>query len=148
VAEVEAEIISELARILAEIPVQQERIKQVEQQLEADVIAPAEAQTKKAIAKAKGDAAPIIEDGRAMAEGTRKLAESWLSAGNSARDIFLLQKLETILKTLAGTVPVVTVENVTVMNAENGNFATKAAALLEQFKQTTGIDLGRTLNKE
>jgi flotillin len=145
VAEVEAEIISELARILAEIPVQQERIKQVAQQLEADIVAPAEAQSKRAIAKAKGDAAPIIEDGRAMAEGTRKLAESWLSAGSSARDIFLLQKLETLLKTLAGTVPVVTVESVTVMNAENGNFATKAAALLEQFKQTTGIDLGHTL---
>ncbi|MCG9892323.1 MAG: flotillin family protein [Thermosynechococcaceae cyanobacterium MS004] len=145
VAEVEAEIISELARILAEIPVQQERIKQVKQQLEADIIAPAEAQTKRAIAKAKGDAAPIIEDGKAMAEGTRRLAESWLAAGSSARDIFLLQKLETLLTTLAATVPEISVESVTVVNAENGSLMTKAAALLEQFRQTTGIDLGRTL---
>ncbi|MEO1146984.1 MAG: SPFH domain-containing protein, partial [Cyanobacteria bacterium J06638_22] len=100
VAEAEAEIAAELARIQAEVPVQQERIKQVEQQLQADVIAPAEANCKKAISQAQGAAARIVEDGKARAEGTLRLAESWKSAGSSARDIFLLQQLEPLLQIL------------------------------------------------
>jgi flotillin len=146
VAEAEAEIISELARIKAEVPVQQERIKQVKQQLQADVIAPAEADSKRAIAVAKGDAAQIIEDGKALAEGTQKLAESWLAGGSNARDIFLLQKLDILLQTLATTVPTVEVQKVTVVDADNGSFGTKAAAMLEQLKQTTGIDIARSLS--
>ncbi|MCP5990412.1 hypothetical protein NL344_28730, partial [Klebsiella pneumoniae] len=39
VAEAEADIATEVARSQAELPVQQERIKQVQQQLQADVIA-------------------------------------------------------------------------------------------------------------
>ncbi|ABW25794.1 flotillin family protein [Acaryochloris marina] len=141
VAEAEAEIASELARIQAEIPVQQERIKQVEQQLQADVVAPAEAKCKRAIARAQGDAAQIIEDGKAQAEGTLRLAESWQKAGSSARDIFLLQKLEVLLSTLTATVPDVTVQNVTVVDTTNGGGATKAAAFLEQIRHTTGMDI-------
>lgn len=94
VAEAEADIATEVARSQAELPVQQERIKQVQQQLQADVIAPAEAACKRAIAEARGAAARIVEDGKAQAEGTQRLAEAWQTAGANARDIFLLQKLE------------------------------------------------------
>ncbi|MBD3885302.1 flotillin family protein [Phormidium tenue FACHB-886] len=141
VAEALAEIASELARIQAEVPVQQERIKQVKQQLQADVIAPAEAGCKEAIAHAQGDASQIIEEGKARAEGTLRLAESWRSAGPNARDIYLLQRLETLLKTLTAAVPDVRVQNVTVIDAQGGTAATKLGAFIEQFRQTTGIDL-------
>ena len=141
VAEIEAEIAAELVRIQAEIPVQKERIKQVTQQLKADVIAPAEAQCKRAIAEAQGEAAQIIEDGKAQAEGTRKLAKSWQAAGESARDIFLLQKLEVLLKTLSATVPEVAVKNVTVINGQQTDAATQAISFMEQLKHTTGLDL-------
>ncbi|NEQ51961.1 MAG: flotillin family protein [Leptolyngbya sp. SIO3F4] len=146
VAEVEAEIASELVRIQAEIPVQQERIKQVTEQLKADVIAPAEAECKRAMAEAKGDAAQIIEDGKAQAEGTKKLAESWRAAGDNARDIFLLQKLETLLKTLSATVPDVDVQNVTVIDGQTGGTAKQAIAIMEQLKQTTGLDIASAVN--
>ncbi|MEL6456273.1 MAG: flotillin family protein, partial [Cyanobacteria bacterium J06623_5] len=146
VAEAEAEIAAELARIQADVPVQQERIKQVMEQLKADVIAPAEAECKRAIAQAKGNASTIIEEGKAQAEGTRSLAESWLSAGESARDIFLLQKLEVLLKTLTATVPDVAIQNVTVIDTQSGNLATQAAAFMTQLKQTSGIDLAGTIN--
>ncbi|MDX2228665.1 MAG: SPFH domain-containing protein [Leptolyngbyaceae cyanobacterium bins.349] len=145
VAEAIAEIASELARIQAEVPVQQERIKQVEQQLQADVIAPAEAQCKQAIAQAQGNAAKIIEDGKARAEGTLQLAESWRAAGPNARDIYLLQRLETLLKTLTAAVPDITVQNVTVVDATGGTTATKLATFMEQLRQTTGLDLTQTV---
>lgn len=146
VAEAEAKIASELVRIQAEIPVQQERIKQVRQQLKADVVAPAEADCKRAIAEARGEAAQIIEDGKAQAEGTRSLAESWLAAGDNARDIFLLQKLDTLMKTLTATVPNISVQNVTIVDTTQGGSAAKAASFVEQLRQTTGIDLAGAVN--
>jgi flotillin len=140
VAEAEAQVVAEIAKAEAEVAVQTERIKQVQQQLQADVVAPAEAQCKQAIAKAKGDAASIIEDGKAQAEGTQRLAESWKAAGDNAKEIFLFQKLETLMKMMAGGVPEVEVESVTVVNGKDGNSATKLAAFIEQLRQTTGID--------
>ena len=146
VAEAEAEIAAELARIQADVPVQEQRIKQVAQQLQADVIAPAEADCKRAIAQAKGNASTILEEGKAQAEGTLRLAESWVAAGDSARDIFLLQKLEGLLKTLTSTVPQVSVKNVTVIDIQSGNMATQAAAFMAQLKQTSGVDLAGAIN--
>lgn len=141
VAESESEIASEVARRQAELLVQRERIKQVEQQLQADVVAPAEAQCKRAIAQAKGNASKILEEGKAQAEAAKRLAESWRDAGPNAREIFLYQKLEVLLKTMVATVPKVEVDNVTVVNSKNGGTATKLAAFLEELKQTTGIDV-------
>jgi flotillin len=146
VAEVESVVGSEVAKTQAEVAVQTERIKQVEQQLQADVVAPAEAECKRAIAKAKGDAARIVEDGKAQAIGTQRLAESWKAAGPSAREIFLFQKLEVLLKMMASSVPEVEVQNVTVIDAKSGNNTTKMASFLEQLRQTTGVDVAELVN--
>jgi flotillin len=143
VAEVESVVGAEVARVQAEVAVQTERIKQVENQLQADVVAPAEAECKRAIAKARGDAARIVEDGKAQAAGTKRLAESWKTAGSSAREIFLLQKLEPLLKTMAAGVPEVEVQNLTVIDAQNGSNVTKMASFLEQLRQTTGVDIAK-----
>ena len=141
VAEVEAEVVAQLAKAEAEVAVQTERIKQVQQQLQADIVAPAEAECKQAIAKAKGDAASIIEDGKAQAMGTKRLAESWKAAGDNAKEIFLFQKLETLIKMMAAGVPEVEIESITVVDGQNDNRATSIASFLEQLRQTTGIDV-------
>jgi flotillin len=145
ISEAEAEIAAEVARTVAELAVQRERRNQVEQQLQADVIAPAEAACEEARARAKGNAASIIEDGRARAEGIRELAETWRAAGDNAREIFLFQKLEDLLAQLVATVPDVDVEKVTVIDAGSGGSATKIASFMEQLRQSTGIDLTRTI---
>ena len=143
VAEAEADVVAKVAKAEAELAVQNERIKQVKQQLQADIIAPAEAQCKQAIAKAKGDAASIIEDGKAQAEGTQRLAESWKAAGADAKDIFLFQKLETLMKMMAAGVPNVEVESLTVIDGKDGSKATQLAAFMEQLRQTTGVDVAQ-----
>ncbi|MGL5943037.1 MAG: flotillin family protein [Waterburya sp.] len=141
VAEAEAEVVAKVAKAEAELAVQNERIKQVKQQLQADVVAPAEAKCKQAIAKAKGDAASIIEDGKAQAEGTKRLAESWKAAGANAKDIFLFQKLEVLMKMMAAGVPDVEVESLTVVDGKDGNKAAQIASFIEQLRQTTGVDI-------
>ena len=147
VAEVQAEVASEVVKREAEVLVETERIKQTQQQLQADVVAPAEAACKRAIAQAKGEAASIIEDGKSQVEGIKSLAESWQAAGDSAREIFLFQKLDVLLNTLATAVPDVDVQNVTIIDAHDGSStASKMAAFLEQLRQTTGMDLVNVIN--
>ena len=141
IAEAESEIAAEVARTQAELAVQRERRKQVEKQLQADVVAPAEADCQRAQADAKGQAASIIEDGKAQAEGLRSLAKSWNAAGENAREIFLFQKLEPLLSSMVSTVPEIDVQKVTVIDPANGGNATKLAAFMEQLQETTGIDL-------
>ncbi|MBD2256774.1 SPFH domain-containing protein [Pseudanabaena sp. FACHB-2040] len=145
ISEAESEIAAEVARTEAALAVQRERRNQVEQQLQADVVAPAEAACKRAQAEAKGEAASIIEDGRAKAEGIRELAETWRAAGDSAREIFLFQKLETLLGSLVATVPDIEVEKVTVIDPGGGSSATKLASFMEQLRQSTGLDLAQTV---
>lgn len=145
ISEAESEIAAEVARTEAELAIQRERRNQVEQQLQADVIAPAEAECQRAQAAAKGEAASIIEDGRARAEGIRELAETWKAAGDNAREIFLFQKLEPLLANLVATVPEVEVGKVTVVDPGRGGSAAKIAAFMEQLGQATGVDLVHTL---
>ncbi|MDJ0772535.1 MAG: SPFH domain-containing protein [Mastigocoleus sp. MO_167.B18] len=147
VAEAEANVGTQIAKTQAEVAVQTERIKQIEKQLIADVIAPAEAECERAIAKAKGDAASIIEDGKAQADGIKSLAESWVSAGDSAKEIFLFQKLDVLLKAMSSSIPEVAVENVTMIDGNSSSNATKMAAFIEQLRQTTGLDVAEIIER-
>lgn len=141
VTEVESIASAKIAEAKAEIQAEKERVLQVEQQLQAEVIAQAEATRQEAIAQAIGKAASIIEDGKAQAIGLQKLGESWQSAGSEARDIFLLQKIDTLMKLLAASIPDVVVDKVTIIDAKNGGQVSKFASFLEQLNQSTGINV-------
>lgn len=147
VAEVESVVASQVARVQAEVAVQRERIKQVKQQLNADVIAPADAACQSAIANAQAQASQIVESGKAQANGIRLLSESWATSGPNAREIFVLQKLEPLLQTLSKSIPTIEVKSVTVIDAQNGASATQLGSFLEQIKQATGIDAATAINR-
>ena len=143
VAEVEALVGADLARAEAELPVQQERIKQVSQQLEADVIAPAESECQTMIAEAKGAAASIIEQGRSQAEGLQALVTSLKRSGQDAKRLFLLQKLEPLLTMLSDTVPHTVVDEVSLIGERQGQVNLSLATLLRQLQDSTGIRLNQ-----
>ena len=141
VAEVQAQVGAELARAEAEVPVQEERIKQVTQQLQADVIAPAESECQTMIAAAKGEAATIIEQGRSQAEGLQELVESLKRSGDDAKRLFILQKLEPLLTMLSDTVQPIEVEEVSLIGERQGGTSLSLATLLRQLQDSTGIRL-------
>jgi flotillin len=141
VAEVQAQVGAELARAEAEVPVQEERIKQVTEQLQADVIAPAESECQTMIAVAKGEAATIIEQGRSQAEGLQELVESLKRSGDDAKRLFLLQKLEPLLTMLSDTVQPIEVEEVSLIGERKGGTSLSLATLLRQLQDSTGIRL-------
>ena len=148
VAEEEARIGAELARAEAELPVQEQRIKQVLQQLEADVIAPAESECQTMMAEAKGEAATIIEQGRSQAEGLGDLVESLKRSGSDAKQLFVLQKLEPLLKMLSDTVQPIEVEEVNLIGEREGQSSLSIATLLKQLQVSTGFRLPEEILSE
>lgn len=143
IAEERATVAAALAQAIAEVEVQKARVEQVRSQLEADVIAPAKAACQEAEAGAKADAAPIVHDGRARAEVLAKLAASWEKAGPSAREIFVLQKLDKVIGAITDVIGDTPIEKVAFIAGGDGkdNIPLKTAATLEGIQQVLGIDL-------
>lgn len=144
VAEAEAVVAGELARVEAELPLQAERIQLVSHQLQADVVAPAEAECLGAMAAAKGQAATILEQGRAQADGLQHLVASWQQAGPDARTLYLTQRLQPLLAQLRGAVPPLNVEELRLIGEDPAQ-APSLATLLAQVKAATGFDPARWL---
>src|SRR3569623_124614 len=145
VAESKGQVLAQLAKASADLDVQRARLAQVRFQLIADKVRPAEAKKAQMVQQAKGAASKIIEDGKATAAAIRSLGETWAKAGDSARQIFVAQKLQALVGTMMDTVGDMPLDKVTVIDKElaanGGNFAMKAAITNEQLKQMLGVDL-------
>jgi flotillin len=146
VAEEQAQVAQMVAKAKAELMVQTARIEQVRRQLEADVIAPAKAEYEAMEQQARANVAPIVEDGKARADALRQLSKSWTEAGDKAREIFILQKIEPVIQQLTDTISDTRIERVTVIDSPNSGSGAvmdprKLIALNEQVKELFGIDL-------
>ncbi|HTJ41241.1 MAG TPA: SPFH domain-containing protein [Kofleriaceae bacterium] len=153
VAEQRGQVRALLAKARAELDVQKARVAQVRPQLIADKIKPAEARKAQLTEQARGQASKIIEEGKATAAAIRSLGQTWIAAGDHARQIFVAQKLSALIGTLMQTVGDTSVDRVTVIDRRlsnghaggGGNFAVNAAVTNEQLKQTMGLDLAAVL---
>lgn len=150
VAQERSEIEAQIARAEAELNVQRARIEQVKLQLDADVVAPARAFKEQQEAAARAAVAPIEENGRATAQGLRTLAEQWLRAGDEAREIFLLEKLRTLVSIMVGTVDKVHIDQVTFVGGGDTGarpLAGQAASLVEQLRSAADIDIAQLVQR-
>ena len=149
IAEAKGQVQALVAKARAEVDVQRARLAQVRFQLIADKVAPAEADKARMIATARGVASKIIEDGKATATAIRSLGATFHQAGDSARQIFVAQKLARLVETMMSTVGEIPIHKLTVIDRElagnGGNLAVKAAVTSEQLKQLLGVDLGQAL---
>ena len=93
------------------------------------------------MAEAKGEAATIVEQGRSQAEGLQDLVESLKRSGDDAKRLFLLQKLEPLLKMLSDTVQPIEVEEVNLIGEREGQMNLSLATLLKQLQDSTGLRL-------
>ena len=144
IARERAVIEAQIARAEGELKVQTARIEQVRLQSEADLIEPAKAYKAEREAAARAEVAAIKESGLATARGLRELSTTWLQAGESAREIFMLEKLRTLVGIMVGTVKDVHVDKLTVVgdgDDGNGGTAGQVASLMEQLKSAADIDL-------
>lgn len=150
VAEQRGKIQAQIARARADIEVQQARVEQVRRQLEANEITPAQAEMEANIEQAKGNAAKIIEDGKATVTVLNEMIATWKQGGDSARDIFLMQKLQSVMEALVSSIENIEVDKIAILPiSENssGSTATKMMVLNEEVKATMGVDLAQLLEK-
>lgn len=144
VAEARAGVTAAVARAEAEVAVQTARLEQVRLRLVADVVRPAEARRDRLVAEAQGAASRLVEEGRATAEGVRRMAATCKAVGAAeARRIVLGQKLPGLVGAMLDTVGAVRVDRMTVVGeAGAGKLAAATAATTEQVRQGLGLDLG------
>jgi flotillin len=145
IAEAQGQVQALLAKATADVQVQKARLAQVRFQLIADKLKPAEARKAQMIQQARGNASKIVEEGKATAAAIRSLGETWAKAGDSARQIFVAQKLQGLVGTMMSTVGELPIDKLTVIDkdlaANGGNFAMKTAITAEQLKQMMGVDI-------
>lgn len=151
VAEEQSRIGAAVAKAQASLDVQRARLEQVKRQLAADVIQPAQARKAELEAEAKGNAAKIIEDGKANVAALQALLDTWRDAGDAARPIFMLQQFDAIMDSMMATIQEIDIDKITVIDSNldkldrQGSLPMKAASGSEQVKQTLGLDLPRVL---
>ena len=141
VAREKSTIESQIARADAELVVQKARIEQTKLQLDADLIAPAQAYKSQKEAQARADVATIKEEGEATARGMHELATAWTSSEGHAREVFVMEKLRTLIGILVGTVDHVKVDRLTVVGDRGGTSAGQVASLVEQLRSAADVDL-------
>ena len=139
----------EQARFEAEEELQTIR-KQLEQlRLRADIEIPAEAERRARELVAKGEASPIVENGKALAKALELLAQAWAEAGPHARDIYLIQQVEKLMATVVGKLSELEVGEVHVIDPGDGSalpnyvagFPATVTRIFEALRRSTGIDV-------
>jgi flotillin len=156
VAEARGRVAARIARAEADVEVQRARVEQTRRKLQADVLEPARAQRSADEADAKGAAARIVEQGRATATALEEIANAWRSVGGSAREVFLMQKVDELMRIVMGSVSELKVEKLTVLGGlggsggaqgGTGDLAGKLLAANEQIKAVAGVDLMRAVQQ-
>jgi len=147
-----ATVAGDIARIEEEQKLEEKRVATNKHKYEADVIVPARAEREAMELKAKGDAARIAEDGKAMAEAVSVLREQWEK--EDTRELFLIQQLPDILDKVTRVVSEnLSIDKVTIVDSGDGHgmpayvkgVTGSIVAIFEQIKNATGLDIPEML---
>ena len=149
----EAAAAANTARAQAEQELQRIRAKLEQLRLQADVIIPAEARRQAEAIRAKGDAAPTAENGRALVEVLEATTKAWNAMGENAREIYVIQHLEEIVGTVVEHMDNIDVGEVNVLDRGDGSalaayaaaYPQTVAAVLRALRETIGVDVPAVL---
>jgi len=146
--EARAKMAGEIARVEEEQKMEAQRVEMNKSKYEADVIVPARAEKEAMELKAVGEAAKIVEDGKATAEAVRSMRQE--CEKEDTRELFLIQQLPDILDKVTSVVSEnLAIEKVTVVDSGNGHgvpayvrgVTGSIVAIFEQIKNATGLDI-------
>ena len=144
IATAEGEVLAQIAKVRAEIKRQQARAIQVQRRLEADVVQPADAARLKMEEDAAGDAATIVERGKAEAMALRSLVDSYRKGGAAAKEVLALQSVLPLVQKICGAEHALTIGKVTVLphdDHDDQSLTRKLIGANEQIKAAAGLDL-------
>lgn len=150
----EAEAAAKTARANAEQALQGVRNELEQRRLMAEVVIPAEVQREAEALRAKGEAAPTIENGVAVAGVLEAMAGAWRAMGPQAKEIYVIQHLEEIIGAVIQSVEKIRVREVHVLDPGDGSglasyassYPHTVAAILSALRETTGVDVPAILS--
>lgn len=142
------------ARARAEQELQKVRAELAELKLMADEIIPAEAERESKEYAARGEAAEILERGRAVTRTLEVLQAAWVKAGDNAMRIYLIEDLEKILTAASQGVTKLNISNLNMIDSGTGetlaSYISAYPAMLDSIFQaiakTTGINIPEVIS--
>ena len=151
-AENQADMAAETARVRAEQKLQELRAELERLRLQCDVILPAEAERRAAELRARGEAAPAIENGKAAAQALKLVADQWAAAGDAGRDVYVLQQLQNLAQAAADRVAQSEIGNIKLVAGDDqaysavlASYPAAVARVLRETGHALGIDIDRLL---
>jgi len=148
-----AQVEAQRAEVEAQQNLESQRVELQKRKLLADVVEPAEAQRKAAELRARADAAPILENGKAQVEVLRLLYSQISTAGEQGFAVFMAEKLPLLLSTAVEAVKGIEIDRLVVMDGGAGDGVSNAAnqrvnaayRTLEGLGSAFGIDIQTVL---
>jgi flotillin len=145
----EAAIAAETARSTAEQELQRLRGELEKLRLECDVVLPAAAARQAAESRARGEAAPLVENGRAAAEALKLVSAEWKAAGQIGREVYLLQQLRSFVEAAVARVSQTEVGELNIVDGGDGqayaafvaNFPSAVARVMAETARAVGVDI-------
>jgi len=150
-----AKVEAERAEVEAQQELESQRVELQKRRLLADVVEPAEAQRKAAELRARADAAPILENGKAQVEVLKMLYAQINTAGEQGFAVFMAEKLPALLGTAVDAVKGIEIDRLVVMDGGSGDGVGNAAnqrvnaayKTLEGLGSAFGIDIQTVLQQ-
>jgi flotillin len=152
-AERVAHVEAQRAEVEAQQALESQRVELQKRRLLADVVEPAEAERRAAELRARAEAAPILENGKAQVEVLKLLYSQINSAGEQGFAVFMAEKLPSLLGTAVDAVKGIEIDRLVVLDGGSGegvgNAATQrvnaAYRTLEGLGSAFGIDVQQVL---
>lgn len=152
-AERVADVEAQRAEVEAQQKLESQRVELQKRRLLADVVEPAEASRKAAELRARADAAPILENGKAQVEVLKLLYSQINSAGEQGFAVFMAEKLPLLLGTAVDAVKGIEIDRLVVMDGGAGDGVANAAnqrinaayRTMEGLGSALGIDIQQVL---
>lgn len=147
--ELEADVAAQTARAKAEQELQGMRAELAKLYLQVETVLPAEAAALANAARARGDAAPEKENGRAAAEALSLVATEWSAAGDAGREVYVIQQLDQIVGAAVNRVRQMEVASLEVVDGGDASSVSAIAAgfplavsrVLEESGHALGVDI-------
>lgn len=154
-AEAAAKVAGDIAKAEHENTLEKVRIDLNKKKYQADVVVPAAAAKEASELSAKGEAAKILEDGKATADAVKLMREQW-DQGNT-KELFLIQLFPGIVDKVSRVVAEnLHIEKLTVVDSGNGNgipqlvkgLTGSVVSIIEEIKTATGLDIPDLLSRK
>ncbi len=148
-----AKVKAEESEVEAQKALESRRVEREKLRLQADVVEPANAERAAAKARAEGDAASVLEQGRASAQVLQMLYEEVKVGGDQAFAVLLAEKLPQLLRTSVDAVEGVDIDRVVVVDSGTGKGVAGAVnqrvqgalGTLEALSGAVGLDIESVL---